>query len=456
MRFKLSCYDTVLYTLLYFNYATRKTLLVLDFSDVAIYAAIKKGIQEKTISESSIRYRRGKGERHHVLTYLTITAKGIRYLAANCGRVVPWLCYLPNNICHVRIRGVRCTMTQVEGFTRMSAAAQLASAIGAYVEPLYLTPANIDVKAERPGSGESEDLLIEDSWWLMEDAESTDAAMAAEELGTSDDIGTDDSGNQGALLSEIVLEAMRRAEAGNSIKKENRGLCFQTSRTLKSLLGGSVQGSNKNSLARDLMMCRNSGLLESCSNSVLVYVAGAMGMDWRERIVRKELAMQSAYAKMFSSFGPIRHDARHGVLVVSNEKTLADLYHDKQKRRTEGERIGDYFDHFWVVPLDANGKDDLRQIMTSDLEADREALIDAAVNSGIYERNFRLSPTLFPLVNHDGLLVADGTLMDLVMVNSIESLSKRMPDMRYGVLCRPNQLPYYQRIMPQASFMLMQ
>lgn len=80
----MSCYDTILFTLLCFNYATRKSLMLLNFSDITIYYAIQRGLSEKTISTSSIRYRKDKGERKHKLTYLTITRAGIHYLATQC------------------------------------------------------------------------------------------------------------------------------------------------------------------------------------------------------------------------------------------------------------------------------------------------------------------------------------------------------------------------------------
>ena len=105
--------------------------MLLNFSDITIYYAIQRGLSEKTISTSSIRYRKDKGERKHKLTYLTITRAGIHYLATQCARHVEWLKYLPNDLAKVRIRGVRCAMAQVERFTRMSIAAQAANAIGA-------------------------------------------------------------------------------------------------------------------------------------------------------------------------------------------------------------------------------------------------------------------------------------------------------------------------------------
>ena len=173
MKSRMSCYDTILFTLLCFNYATRKSLMLLNFSDITIYYAIQRGLSEKTISTSSIRYRKDKGERKHKLTYLTITRAGIHYLATQCARHVEWLKYLPNDLAKVRIRGVRCAMAQVERFTRLSIAAQAANAIGASVKPMYLT-VDKDALTEHDALARAESVTgamnsdDADTWWMDE------------------------------------------------------------------------------------------------------------------------------------------------------------------------------------------------------------------------------------------------------------------------------------------------
>ena len=446
--------------------------MLLDFSDITIYYAIQRGLNEKTISTSSIRYRRGKGERKHILTYLTITQSGIHYLATRCTQHVEWLKYLPNDLAKVRIRGVRCAMIQVERFTRMSIAAQAANAIGASVKPMYLTTGKeTAIGNSIPGQAGSETGVLssndETAWWMDEAlvGDSLDDIFLDEDCEAEDDadvffeddtINTFGDREPQLLLSTIVHNAMKEAETTNRYPNEKQDIVFHSSREIKSVLNSNIKTTSSTLVSRDLMICRYSGLLESCFNSLLLYVPNAMGMDWRERIVRKELATQMAFAKLFSKFGPIRYDHQHGAVLVQNEKMLGDIFFDKQHRRSENEVLGRAFNKFYVIPLDKGGMKDLSTIMTKDLNKIHQQLVEAAVQSGVYQKNDKLSAELFPLQNQDGVLIADGTIMDLVQINAIEALAVHIPDLKYGVLCRERQLPYYQRIMPKAYFMLVE
>ncbi len=46
--------------------------------------------------------------------------------------------------------------------------------------------------------------------------------------------------------------------------------------------------------------------------------------------------------------------------------------------------------------------DDLRTIMTKDLEKIRQQLLEAAIRSGVYQRNDKLSTELFPTAESGG------------------------------------------------------
>ena len=69
---KLTCYETILYKLLLFNYATKKSLLLIGFSKDTIYRAIERGLEEKTISKARVNYHKAGVTRKHKTTYLTI------------------------------------------------------------------------------------------------------------------------------------------------------------------------------------------------------------------------------------------------------------------------------------------------------------------------------------------------------------------------------------------------
>lgn len=494
MKTRLSCYDVVLLTLLRFNYATRKSLLLLNFSNTSIYEAIQYGERQKTICTSPLRYRRVKGERRHTSTYMTITTRGLQYLVENCSQHVEWLKYLPSDLSRIRIRGYKCATSQVERFLRMSAAAQAAESIGASVRPLYLSTDKVliagggeeaidysaDIDATDDDLVRAPDLfadtcndmngILDDDDWMdfgiedgigmeCEAGPGHECEAVAQEPSVEDsgatcrgEAGERTSREPQRLLSTVVYEAINRA--GNRDTKETCPMVFHPVREVKARLAASLDRGDATLAARDLMSCRYSGLLESCSNNVLVYVPNAMGMDWRERIVRKELATQMSFAKLYSQFGPISHDEQNGVVLVQNERMLEDVYFDKKSRRGENEILGRSFNHYYVVQYNKDGMSDLKRIMTRNLEADGKKFIERAIQSGVYTSNTEVSAKLFPLQSKEGILVADGTLMDLVQVNAIESIANHIQGIKYGVLCRPHQLPYYQRIMPRAYFML--
>ena len=69
---RLTCYESILYQLLVFNYATKKSLLLLNFSKDAIYRAVERGLEERTISDGRMTYNIKGVSRKHQLTYLTI------------------------------------------------------------------------------------------------------------------------------------------------------------------------------------------------------------------------------------------------------------------------------------------------------------------------------------------------------------------------------------------------
>lgn len=88
---RLTCYESILYQLLVFNYATKKSLLLLNFSKDAIYRAVERGLEERTISDGRMTYNIKGVSRKHQLTYLTITPIGIEYLKQKCSHKVQWL-----------------------------------------------------------------------------------------------------------------------------------------------------------------------------------------------------------------------------------------------------------------------------------------------------------------------------------------------------------------------------
>ena len=92
---RLTCYESILYQ-----------LLLLNFSKDAIYRAVERGLEERTISDGRMTYNIKGVSRKHQLTYLTITPIGIEYLKQKCS--------------HKRSTAKTDTVSSVECFIRSS------------------------------------------------------------------------------------------------------------------------------------------------------------------------------------------------------------------------------------------------------------------------------------------------------------------------------------------------
>ena len=128
---RLTCYESILYQLLVFNYATKKSLLLLNFSKDAIYRAVERGLEERTISDGRMTYNIKGVSRKHQLTYLTITTIGIEYLKQKCSHKIQWLSNLSvEDSERVQIKGTRFSTNYAERFLRSTVSMQMAVEAG--------------------------------------------------------------------------------------------------------------------------------------------------------------------------------------------------------------------------------------------------------------------------------------------------------------------------------------
>lgn len=128
---RLTCYESILYQLLVFNYATKKSLLLLNFSKDAIYRAVERGLEERTISDGRMTYNIKGVSRKHQLTYLTITPIGIEYLKQKCSHKIQWLSNLSvEDSERVQIKGTRFSTNYAERFLRSTVSMQMAVEAG--------------------------------------------------------------------------------------------------------------------------------------------------------------------------------------------------------------------------------------------------------------------------------------------------------------------------------------
>ena len=457
---ELNCYETILYQLLLFNYATKKSLLLLDFSKDTIYRAVERGLEEKTISKARVNYHKVGVTRKHRTTYLTITRNGIFYLTQKCSNKMQWFKNISEEeIAKVQIKGARLPASNIERFIRASVSMQMAVEAGADGNMMYILQSDMGAAADMANDIDTES-NGNDLWWLDDDSEDIEDIDDIENDELAADSGFDnceaDFETGEAQDSIPLMELVIKAKGGdltlrNRNIKENQ-ISFHSASDVKSTVMSSTSEERKPQIARGLMMCRFSGLLYGCYHSYIVYLSNANGMDWHDRIVRREIAAKNGYAKHIPNKSKTMSKENEGILVVRNIKDLLDIYGDKLGRRKGKEMLGKGLDRFYVLTLDRKGVEQMRYLSESDVDAEEQELIAAAVESGVYTRNEAVSAKLFPLKTQEGLLISIGTLIDIKRVDKIKAIADKVK-LDYGILCEKWQIPYYEAIVPGIKYM---
>ena len=350
------------------------------------------------------------------------------------------------------MRGGNCSSGQVERFIRISVSAQMANEAGASGKMLQIVQRGQEHSQSQEAGEEHER-----NWW-MDDAFGDDEDDAEYDCEAEDFRSEAEFPSEPPDTSMLLCDVISRARGGdmtvwNRKQKENN-ITFYSATEVKSSMMSTMDGKERQTAARWLMMCRFTGLLVGCYQSYIMYVPNANGMDWREKIVGREISAKNGFIRHFHPGGetiPSRNN--DGIMLIKNTKDLRDIYYDKLKRRKGKEVLGKSLDHLYVFTMDKHGVDQLRQLVTEDAAETETKLIGAALESGIYERNTAVHGGLFPLRTQEGLLISVGTYMDINRIHNIETITNRFDGIEYGILCYDWQLPYYQSVMPGAKYM---
>lgn len=269
-------------------------------------------------------------------------------------------------------------------------------------------------------------------------------------------------------LNELITAAMHRSglndkyivdedaqtnitnNAKNEIENESEiEIRFENVYDIKKKL---IQITNK---AKEFYAGRYTGILETENKSVLVYVYvgnGLYGMSWSNVATKTEFSAHHAYVTRCSPYrgnNILKGGENHGVMLVTNAKTFADLYEDKKKKRKK-ENFAEGFDSFIIIPLTKRGIDNLSDYMRENREEYENWIIEAAVLSGTYEQNKTGFYSLFPLLKED-IPYSIGVFIDAIKINRIKKIVLKN-QMKYGIVCLDWQVDFYKRVMPDASY----
>ena len=230
--------------------------------------------------------------------------------------------------------------------------------------------------------------------------------------------------------------------------KENFPFVFHNDTCIKAVAGNV----NETVSVKDGSSGRYSGVIDSQLKSILLYVAPVYGMSWTTWLVQREVASYSVWTKLKSiaEQSLIRHNGRCAALIVDNARRFAELYKNTDEARIDKKcSFGDPFDHFYIIPADTDGPKHLRWLLTTNDDEMNRDIIASAIKSGMYSKNSRFKPGLFPLLSEDNNPTAIGFQFDTKHLQRVENEIVLNPSVSFTLLCFDWQEDYYKRVLPE-------
>lgn len=401
-------YDAMLLNIAACNFVSKPYLLAVS-DKLTSYRALNKAIENGHLKELTLIQK--LGGRKRTIKYYSITRDGVEYLAVNHRTFPPqyaWTKYLEPPEERMKTKLQPLNANRMARFLAVSGTNFLMAVSGVQTEQVF-----------------------------------TSAAITEENLNVAAPMPRENSHRN---IEQIVTEAKQKARAeygGNA--KTDPGVVFHNSFEIKQVL---AQGSGRYS---DFRGGRYTGILESETRSVLVYVGSKGGMAWSTVATKPEFSALHTYSAKFSRYRNLPAGENHGVMFVDNARLFAALYLDeKAKRRSEAFAEG--FNSLFIFPISRIGNDSLLEYMDADDRRFEAAFISEAVASGIYELNHEGYTSLFPLRNQQGIPMAIGVFLDAVKLNRMRKIYGKT-NVPYGIICYGWQIDFYRRVAPEAVYM---
>lgn len=425
-------YTRTLEAIMAFNVIPREAVKTINVSRrylrIIIRAAKDNGhIRQRTIVT--------KG-RHD--SFYVITGKGVDYLRANSA--IPWVRDIPPfNAFAVFGKNLGNYGVRRAGFINGSAFMCWAS--GADVTLPIRTALDFPASA---GTGEDED-----EWGTFDFVDEA-------QVDTPDD-GGNPAPTQRLLLPRLLSEARTRCEAEHipnlGLTRNDsfppRNMRFTDSRTMRDALIGDGSLSD----AKDMLGGEYTGVLDSHSKSVLIYMGNNGGMAWGDKAKRMDARNLRLWRNRHALPGSdARSQGDLAAIIIKGPGMFRNLYRDTAQMRGDRSVLGQNFDRLYAIPMDFEGAGYLQWLMNLDDAAVTEDIVNSAVTENGYIRNDGAYFKLFPLLTQSGMRVAVGVMLDFLQVRSMEAIMNREPDAGYGIICLPWQEEYYRKLFPNASY----
>lgn len=213
----------------------------------------------------------------------------------------------------------------------------------------------------------------------------------------------------------------------------------------------------------DVSRCRFGGVLTSHYKAVGIYNCFHAGMYWDDFLVPSERKSLLRWINCLTDeirlaqFELKTDEEASGAMLVKNVAHFRSIFNDEDGVRKGNERtgkeaikLGETFDHLYVIPLENIGPKHLNKIMLNTDSNLKENIIEELLQRGYSLNKNNLLRTELPVVK-DNVCYGIGNLMDVVEINSIIYYAglceAQEPDKQIGIICEPWQEKYYCEIL---------
>jgi len=201
---------------------------------------------------------------------------------------------------------------------------------------------------------------------------------------------------------------------------------------------------------KDFQSGRYTGIIESHSKTVMLYVASLYTMPWSRWLVNAELNAYRMWGRT-NSITDVRQQSRNltmAAVIVNNARDFAYHFLGEKRRREKGEVFGGSFAHVYVIPNDHIGIRFLNWLMLIDDAEVQKEMEDAAIRSGDFEENIMGSAAQFTLRSQEGIETAVVLTLDAKQLIPIRYYAQENRESEFKLICFDWQVDYLKRVLP--------
>lgn len=472
---KFGEYEKVLYLLLTHGYIPKKNLIYSIKSTTQAFTILRRAEEEQHIRPFIVTIK--VNYRNRQIKAYRITRKGLDYLMTihppETQKEIGWITILQQDQ-KVTLRNERSLPGKsLARYLQVSMTSTFMASMGAAIREVYAD--EFDADGQQLGNVYQEDIveasryleldelnlnLPQDLWEKNENPLPFDVGLQELQSPHRKDESSDQPPpEEGRHLSSIVRNAKRTyfgplQYRETPILNADSKLIFYDVHTVKRTLA--TNGADPYEYRRDRM----TGIITSPMRSALVYASYQGTLTWRAWNYHHEARCLYNFVMRHTPYQNVRDDLRLGVLLIGSPKDLEKIYRPYlQEYRSQFRdscrylRLGDQMDQFLVVPMDRNGQRNCSEFLTSNLGKTQREIRETGLRGGMLPGPVDHRATFMWTHPKDGSYVFLGIFMDIIRINQLLQFQENSSH-PFGILCHTWQVEYYQRLFPDAYYLL--